>query len=410
MRTAAKLLMALVILVATAHAGLIVTSPANGATVGTSVHFQASASSSYPISAIRVYVDNVSLYTAAATSIDTYLTLSPGTHNVVVQAWDTSGALLRQLETIHVQAGSGVIVSSPANGASVSSPVNIVASASSAFSITAMHIYVDNQNVFSIAASSLNASLAIAAGPHAVVVQAWDAAGNIFKAPFTINVRSSAPANATVFNRIEEMSGWQSCSSCAGIAGSGPSAVYSMAQNVATPALDGASSQFNLAGNIPYTNALWWKQLGANSAATHFIYDLNFYLANSQYAQALEFDVNQSVGGYKYIFGVQCDMRGSSGQWDVWDGVATQWLPTGVACPVMTANAWHHLTEEFQRDSSGNATFVAITLDGVRHPLSLTYHSIASSVNEINVAFQMDGDYAQQPYAVWLDEVSLTYW
>jgi hypothetical protein len=29
-------------------------------------------------------------------------------------------------------------------------------------------------------------------------------------------------------------------------------------------------------------------------------------------------------------------------------------------------------------------------------------------MEDINVAFQMDGDYAQQPYNVWLDNVTLT--
>jgi hypothetical protein len=66
--------------------------------------------------------------------------------------------------------------------------------------------------------------------------------------------------------------------------------------------------------------------------------------------------------------------------------------------------------EEFQRDNYGHVTFVAITLDGVRHPINQTYGSGPSGVNEINVAFQMDGDYAQHQYDTWLDSVSLNYW
>ena len=30
--------------------------------------------------------------------------------------------------------------------------------------------------------------------------------------------------------------------------------------------------------------------------------------------------------------------------------------------------------------------------------------------SDLNVAFQMDGDYRQDPYSVWLDDISLSYW
>jgi hypothetical protein len=291
--------------------------------------------------------------------------------------------------------------------------VNIVASASSPSPITGIRIYVDNQDAYSTSASSVNTNIPMSAGQHYVVVQAWDAAGGVYKAPLTLNVTSSnaaaLPSNATVITRIEEMSGWESCTTCAGVAGNGPSASYSMAQRISSPSLDGASAQFYIGGGVPYSNALWWKQLGGNSSATHFVYDLNFYLASPQYAQALEFDVNQSVGGYKYIFGVQCAPRGS-GQWDLWDGVLSQWKPSGIACPTPAAYTWHHLTLEFQRGPNGQAIFVAITLDGVKHYVNQTYYSVPSNVNEINVAVQMDGDYAQHPYSMWVDQASLTYW
>ncbi len=51
-----------------------------------------------------------------------------------------------------------------------------------------------------------------------------------------------------------------------------------------------------------------------------------------------------------------------------------------------------------------------MTLDGVKHYVNYTYYSRAVSANEINVAFQMDGDYAQHPYAAWLNNVTLRYW
>lgn len=188
-----------------------------------------------------------------------------------------------------------------------------------------------------------------------------------------------------------------------------PSAPYSMTQGISDPSMDGKSVQFWLGGSTPYSNALWWKQLGANDNARHFVYDIYFYVKTPQYAQALEFDLNHSVGGKKYIMGTQCNIR-DGGQWDVWDGTAERWRGTGIACTVPPAYTWNHLVEEFTHDSSGNVTFVSVTLNGQKSYINKTYGSGGSGVRELNTAFQMDGDYAQHAYSVWLDKVSLSAW
>ncbi len=366
---------------------------------------------------MRVYVDGVSVYSTSAKNIDTYLPMASGSHYVVVQAWDSTGAVFKSPLTINVsETSTGVTVSSPSNGASVGSPVHFVASAKSTAPITAMRIYSDGNSVYANNASSLDTYVNLPAGNHYVVVQAWDSYGNVLKAPArTITVGSSStggttiPSTAKVFSSIDQMGGWQDCTVCAGIGASGPVAKYSIAQGISNPSMDGSSAQFWIGGTTPYANALWWKQLGANSSAHHFVYDLYFYLKTPQYAQALEFDVNQSVGGKKYIFGTQCDIR-NDGQWEVWDGLAKAWRGTGVSCTVPSAYTWHHLVEEFVRDDSGNVTFVSITLDGNKHYINRKYGSVSSGASEINVAFQMDGDYAQHDFMTWLDKVKLSYW
>lgn len=85
---------------------------------------------------------------------------------------------------------SGVTVSSPAAGATVPSPVNFVASATPTTGnvITAMRIYVDGVSAYTIQAATLNTSIAIAKGTHAIVVQAWDNTGAVYKNSFTITV------------------------------------------------------------------------------------------------------------------------------------------------------------------------------------------------------------------------------
>ena len=82
--------------------GVTVCSPAAGSTVGSPVHFAAAAKSTNPITAMRIYVDNVSQYYVSGSSLDTSLAMSSGKHYVVVQAWDSSGAVFKSPLTIQV--------------------------------------------------------------------------------------------------------------------------------------------------------------------------------------------------------------------------------------------------------------------------------------------------------------------
>lgn len=332
--------------------------------------------------------------------------------------------------TLATASFAGVTVSSPAAGSTAGSPVHFVASATSTHPITAMRIYVDNLSVYLVSASSLNTSVTMSAGTHSVVVQAWDSTGAFFKMPLTLKVSSTAPtptptpaptptpsptptglpappAGAVVKSNIDQMAAWESCTVCAGANAAGPTATYSMVENQASPALDGLAAKFSISGTTPYSDALWWKQLGAADTATHLKYDVAFYITNPGVSQALEFDNNQSNGVHKFIYGTQCNIKGN--HWDVWGNAAGNWISTGIACSAPTAFVWHHLTWEFQRTAT-NVIFVGFTYDGVTHYVNRSYPARGSSVHEMNVAFQMDGDFAMHAYSTWLDKVTLTYW
>jgi hypothetical protein len=286
-----------------------------------------------------------------------------------------------------------------------------------------MRIYVDNVSVYLISASKLDTSVTMSAGTHSVVVQAWDSTGAVFKTPFSLTVGSSAPppaptptptgglpappAGAVVKGNIDQMAGWESCTVCAGANAAGPVANYSMVPNQASPSLDGLAAKFSISGSTPYSDALWWKQLGGADFATNLKYDVDFYITNPGVAQALEFDNNQSNGVHKFIYGTQCNIK--AGHWDVWGNAAGNWISTGIACSAPTAFVWHHLTWEFQRTAT-NVIFVGFTYDGVTHYVNRSYPARGSGVHEMNVAFQMDGDFAMHAYSTWLDKVTLTYW
>lgn len=227
-----------------------------------------------------------------------------------------------------------------------------------------------------------------------------------FTAMTALSLVGTASATTTYSSLQKSM--WSSCTTCAGKNGSGPTASHSQTINVGSPSLTGASSKFSISGSRAFANALWWKQLGANSSAHNFTYDLYFYMKNPGAAQALEFDVNQSVGGHKYVFGTECDIRGS-GTWRVWSA-GSSWVSTGVPCRAPSAFTWHHYTLQVQRTTSNQARFVSITLDGRTSYVNRTFSTQSSGVSELNVAFQMDGNSSMTGYDVWLDKVSLTAW
>ena len=264
--------------------------------------------------------------------------------------------------------------------------------------------------MYSVASGSVNTSLSLPAGNHSLVVQSWNSSGTVLKSA-TINITVqgfSVPANATHYNDINQMTGWESCDTCAGKAGSGPTSVYKMTQNISSPSLDGSSAQFYLQGSQPYSAALWWKQLGSNSSVSNFQYDLYFYLKNPSAAQALEFDVNQSINGQKFIFGTECDIKNHH-DWDVYDGADHQWMQTGIACSAPAAYTWNHLTLEFQR-VNGQAKFISITLNGKKSYFNKAYGPASTSTSELNVALQLDGDGSNTPYNEWADKINLSAW
>src|SRR6478609_887947 len=177
-------------------AGVTISSPTNGAMVTSPVHVVASASSSYPITSMRIYVDNVSVYNNSSNRIDTSISMATGSRVLVVQAWDSKGTVFKSQITITVNPPGAVTISSPANGATVTSPVRVVASASSSNTITSMQIYVDNVSVYGSSSNRIDTSISLAAGSHTVVVQAWDSTSAVFKAQVGITV--TVPAGVTV--------------------------------------------------------------------------------------------------------------------------------------------------------------------------------------------------------------------
>lgn len=243
---------------------------------------------------------------------------------------------------------------------------------------------------------------------------------------FTVAILVSATAVAQTMHRytnIDEQTGWQSCSACAG--GQNSSSNYSGPVKVSSPSLDGSSAQFAIKNPWPtYANVLWWKnQLAGGAdhntiASLHnFVYDLYFYVKQPTLSQALEFDVTQTIcdgsctsgTSKRYTYGTECNVQ-QTATWRIWDP-ARGWVSTGIRCNIPSYR-WNHLVLQFQRTSSNQIRYVSLTMNGMTHYLNQTNNSTPLSVqaDDFNADFQMDGDFRGHPYVTWLDKINLTAW
>lgn len=397
------------LLVTAAHAGITVTSPANGATTATSVRFKAAASMSYPVTSMKIYVDGSSKYQTAASVVDATLTLATGTRSVTVKAWDTKGNVSSQSLAVNVM-DYGVAVSSPANGATTGTSVNVVATAMMANPVRAMKIYVDGVSKYQVAAASLNTTLTVAAGTRRITVKAWDGSGSVASQQITVNaVASSAvvdvPETAAAFYNIDELDGWGHCTLCAG---GGEQALYTMKQGVASPSIDGKSMEFWVGGTVPYSHGLWWKRLDStDSTKSHFVLEMRYYIKEPQKSFGLEFAVNQAFGGKRWKWSTQCSYN--KGYFSTWDTYNFRWVATSVPCTRPKAYTWQHVVFEYAR-VNGKARFISITVDGQKHYVNKEFEPEAFPDNGMNVHFQLNGNSFQDDYSVWMDKMNLRYW
>lgn len=416
----------LAISVPAAFAGVIVTAPKNGAIVQGPVTYTARASTtscSKGIASMGIYTaPGVLAYVVSGASLNKSLNLSPGSYSTVVEEWDYCGGASTTPIKITVSAAPGVHVTSPANNSTVGSPVDFAATATTSCvkGIASMGIYTaPYQLAYVVSGDSLNYNLPLSPGKYNAVVEEWDNCGGAATTPVTITVGGNA------FSELQRSGGWSGygqgppdfvdCSPCSEVN-------WSMTQEVSSPALSGSSTEYSLGGNTPYWDVLFNNHLIGDLSSQglpdtshtlvptfhNFTYDVYFYGSNLEQSQALEFDVNQFFNGMGFIWGHECRIAGGH-EWDIWDNVNQHWVPTGIACNPVD-NSWNHLTIQVERTANNQLLFQSITLNGVTHPLNQYYNpGSAPGWWGITVNYQMDGNYEESPYSVYLDKLTFGY-
>jgi hypothetical protein len=424
----------------TIQGNVSVTSPSANSTVSSPVHFVASAGSSCSkgVASIGIYTAPFQrAYLTDGSKLDTQLSLSPGTYNTVIQSWDKCGGTSTKPVTITVgnsssggnvatgTSGSAVKVSVPAPNSTVSSPVHYVATAttSCAKGVAAMGIYVNNSLVTTLPGASLDTSISVGSGGHNTVVQSWDKCGGTAKAAVPVTVNSSP---GKTFYNLQNNTAWKSfgelapkydiCSDCS------PKVTWGTQHGVSSPSLSGSSMKTSLGGTVPYSDALWYNQLIGDFSTQglpdvnktlvptfhHFIYDVYFFGTNVELAEAIEFDINHFTAGRGYIYGTECRIV-SGHVWAIWDNPHNRWINTPIACHPKS-NEWNHLVIEVERTTDNKLLYKSITLNGNKQTLNWYNDSTPNGWHGVTVNFQIDGNYKQQPFSIYLDKFNFTYY
>ena len=330
-----------------AVAGVSVTSPSNGSTSGSPVHFVATASSSAcskGVAAMGIYTAPGKLaYKVNGAKMDTYLSMGNGTYNVVVQDWDNCGWSATAPLTLTVGGSSG------SGGGKVFSNLQ----KSGGWTGYAL----------------LPPGFGICSGctpGGSKVSWAWNQ-GVGSPSMDGISTKSSYNGGTTQWADIL----WNN----------------------------------HLIGDFSSQGLPDLSKTLAPSLH-NFTYDVYFWVGNVNDSQALEFDINQFVNGKSYIWGHECRIDGGH-QWDTWSNPGQHWVASGIPCnPV--SNSWNHLTINVQRTSDGHLLFHTITLNGNTATLNRYDTPTPTNWYGITVNYQIDSDYNKTPYSVYLDKFTFT--
>lgn len=326
---------------------------------------------------------------------------------------------------------ASVSVSSPGNGADVTTPFNLSADSSSCSSqpVAAMgYSFDDSTSTTVVHATSINASVSSSTGAHTLHVKSWGDKGASCVTDIALTVSSGSsghsdpssggggpdiPSDATSVSSIQTLSNWKQQHD--GATSGGSSGSMDM---VGSPSHNGATRQF-VTNYSSGGGELYYVSFGDDTTATNFVYDGWVYLNSSaSHIANLEMDMNQVMeNGQTVIFGFQCD--GYNGTWDYTENAGSpshpvdHWLHSKAACNPRnwSTDTWHHVQISYSRTSSGTVTYKSVWLDGTEQAINATVNSaFALGWGPTLVTnFQVDG-LGSGSTTVYLDTLTVYRW
>ncbi len=317
---------------------------------------------------------------------------------------------------------AAVSVSSPGNGAYVSSPFTLSADSTTCSSqpVASMGYSLDNSpDTTIVSGTSLQTQISAGTGWHTLHVKSWGPkyASCVTDVSLMVTAGSSSPvpSNAVSVSSIQTLSNWQNQYDTA-IPGGWASGSMNI---VSSPSRSGSARGFSMSyGN--YGGERFYASFGDDTESTNFFYDTWVYLKGPISGIAnLEMDMNQTMpNGQTAIFGFQCD--GYSSTWDYTANAGTpqnpvdRWINSNASCNVRSwsANTWHHVQVYYSRDNSGNITYHSVWLDGNQQNINATVNSAFALGWQPSLLtnLQIDGLGNGGSATVYLDNLTVYRW
>jgi PKD repeat protein len=200
--------------------GVTISSPLTGSTQLSPVHVVASAVSGNGVASMITYLDDVKMYTTYTAQTDISLPMTPGSHRIVVNSWDTKGALMQAATTITVNAQAPTATLS-LSATSALTGTSITASTAASTDPNVSGSITSSTIAWGDGTSSAGPSAAhayAAAGSYAVTATVTDNYGKSATATKTVSI--AAPVNPIAALTLSATSGTAPVSITASTAGS----------------------------------------------------------------------------------------------------------------------------------------------------------------------------------------------
>ncbi|HMC31728.1 MAG TPA: PKD domain-containing protein, partial [Candidatus Angelobacter sp.] len=226
------------------------------------------ASSSDPDGSIASTVLSFGDGTSANSVAASHTYSAAGVYTITATVTDNQGATSSASTLVTVKAPE-VIVSSPANGASVTSRVHVVASGFSGNPVTAIQVYLDSSLAYTVNSASLDTTITMASGAHNLIIKGWDMAGRNFSKSLSVNAVNQPPVASLSVSSGSILVGGSVTASAAGSSdpdGTVASAAINFGDGTSATAMS-ATHQYKIAGT--YTvKATVTDNLGASSSTS----------------------------------------------------------------------------------------------------------------------------------------------
>ncbi len=328
------------------------------------------------------------------------------------------------LSGLAIPALAATVVSSPVNGAQVSSPFTLTMSADTCSSLPVIVVGYSLDGSIStplFLGQRMDGLVNAPAGAHTLHVKAWNPKGAVCVTDIAINVgggdvfSSIVPANAVSVSSIQTLGSWFQTHD-----GGTPGSSFGAMLLANAPSLSGNARKFST--NFSYFGGQRYSvQFDDNTTSQNFLYDTWVYIeGSSEGVSNLEFDLNQTMpNGETVIMGFQCDSWLGTWDYTVNAGSPTQfndtWLHSSAPCNVHTwaPNQWHHVQVLTAHNDAGWVNYKAVWLDGARQDINQTVFSgfALGWAPAIVTNFQLDGATSGTTAAtVYMDNLIVYRW